>query len=100
MKWTAAVVLGIATAGQASEMDELMELMQMTLELAQISSEISMRQDDLPWFTILEGGEQQPQAGGGFASLLKRNRGQSAFSFASGDRQVGDCEFSDELCFA
>ena len=62
-----------------STMEELGELLEMTVKLAQVSSEVTIANKNLPWFSILEadGGQQclaqtatSAKSGGGMAALL------------------------------
>ena len=44
-----------------STMEELGELLEMTVQLAQISSEVTIANQNLPWFSILEAGSGSDQ---------------------------------------
>ena len=77
------IVSLLASSSHATEamttMEELGELLEMTVQLAQVSSQLSLANDELPWYSILESSgsgqclaqvESTTKNAGGFAALL------------------------------
>ena len=85
-------------------MEELNALLEMTVQLAQISSEVAMSNGNLPWFSILEASQTQclAQVGstakqGGFADLLGKGHSNDALMLSQTDSQVCESEEAEVM---
>ena len=64
------MVASVSQAVSVDVMDELNDLMEMTVALAQVSSESVSANNHLPWFSILEQQQEVSAPATGLAALL------------------------------